>query len=271
MKPYTYTPKSDRRQYIRNSLILINDHLPLLHLHLNYLSQLQLINRRRLHDFDVLSQKRYTRTIGAIRVAEIEAAYAEDMIRANLGALIMDNNDLLAEWFRLKTYTDGHTPLICSNRPTLQMNAMPFDIDGVCTIKGDGIPHPADMRSTIQIIERILVPYALSPARLCTITDYRNHNAACICVRVFVREVKHSMDDVSERLFLLQHDEIDLWHSVQNLESKMEERSPNIRQLFPEYSQCSSSTHKVVTPHGVAHNVQKYVKKSPNYPTQLHR
>ena len=40
----------------------------------------------------------------------------------------------------------------------------------------------------------------------------------------------------------------------------MEERLPNIRQLFPEYSQCSSSMHKVVTPHGVAHNVQKYVK-----------
>ncbi len=68
------------------------------------LSQLQLINRRRLHDFDVLSGKRHTRKAGAIRVAKIGAAYAKDRIRAHLGALIVDNNDILAEWFRLKTY-----------------------------------------------------------------------------------------------------------------------------------------------------------------------
>ena len=104
MRPYTYTPKSHIRPYIRNTLLLINDQLPLLHLHVNYLSQLQLINRRRLHDFDVLSGKRHTREAGAIRVAKIGAAYAEDRIRAHLGALIVDNNDLLAEWFRLKTY-----------------------------------------------------------------------------------------------------------------------------------------------------------------------
>ena len=113
---------------------MFNDELPRLHLHVNYLSQLQCINRRRLHDFDVLARKRLTRGAGAVRVAEIEAAYAEDVIRAHLGALIEDKNDLLAEWFRLKTYTDGHTPLICSNRPTLQMNTMTFDMDGVCTV-----------------------------------------------------------------------------------------------------------------------------------------
>ena len=97
MRPYTYTPKSHIRPYIRNTLLLIKDQLPLLHLHVNYLSQLQLINRRRLHDFYVLSGKRHTREAGAIRVAEIGAAYAEDRIRAHLGALIVDNNDLLAE------------------------------------------------------------------------------------------------------------------------------------------------------------------------------
>jgi len=61
MRPYTYTPKSHIRPYIRNTLLLIKDQLPLLHLHVNYLSQLQLINRRRLHDFYVLSGKRHTR------------------------------------------------------------------------------------------------------------------------------------------------------------------------------------------------------------------
>jgi hypothetical protein len=77
-------------------------------------------------------------------------------------------------------HTDGHTPLICSNRHALQMNMMPFDTDGVCTIQGDGIPHPADMRSTIQIIERILLPHAQSAARCCTITDYRNCQARSV-------------------------------------------------------------------------------------------
>ncbi len=137
---------------------MINDELPGLHLHVNYLSQLQLINRCRLHNSDVLSQKRHTREAGAIHVAKIGAVYAKDMIQAPLGALIMDKNDLLAEWFCLKTCTDGHTPLICSNHPTLHMNAMPFDMDSACTIQGDGIPHPADMRLIIQIIERILLP-----------------------------------------------------------------------------------------------------------------
>jgi hypothetical protein len=130
----------------------------------NYLSQLQLINRHCLHDFDVLSQKRHTREAGAIHVAEIEAVYAKDMIQAHLDAFIMDKNDLLVEWFCLKTYTDGHTPHICSNHPTLHINTMPFDMDGACTIQGDGIPHPADMRLTIQVIERILLPQALFAA-----------------------------------------------------------------------------------------------------------
>ncbi len=69
---------------------------------MNYLSQLQLINRCRLQNFDVLSQKRHTREAGAIRVAKIGAAYAKDMIRAHLGALIVDKNDLLVEWFASK-------------------------------------------------------------------------------------------------------------------------------------------------------------------------
>jgi hypothetical protein len=133
------------------------------------------------------------------------------VIRAHLGALIEDKNDLLAEWFCLKTYTDGHTPLICSNCPTLQMNTMPFDMDGVCTIQGDGIPHPANMRSTIKIIERSLLPQALSAAQFCTIANHRNHDAAHMCVREFVREVKLTLDDVREHLYLLQGDEIDLW------------------------------------------------------------
>jgi hypothetical protein len=118
------------------------------------------------------------------------------MIQVHLGALIVDKNDLLAEWFCLRTYTDGHTPLICSNCPTLHMIAVPFDMDGAFTIQGDGIPHPADMRLTIQIIERILLPQALSAAQFCTIAHYRNHNAARMCVREFVCEVKQSLDDV---------------------------------------------------------------------------
>jgi hypothetical protein len=120
--------------------------------------------RSTLASCEVLYRKRHTREAGTIRVAEIDAAYAEDRIRAHLGALIVDRNDLLAEWFSLKTYTDGHTRLICSNRPTLLMNAMPFDMDGVCTIQGAGILHPADMRSTIQIVERILLPHVQSAA-----------------------------------------------------------------------------------------------------------
>ncbi len=102
MRPYTYTTKSHMRPYIHNTLLMINNELPWLHLHVNYISQLQLINRRRLHNFDVLSQKRHTRETGAICVANFRAAYAEDMIRAHLGALIMDKNDLLVEWLCLK-------------------------------------------------------------------------------------------------------------------------------------------------------------------------
>ncbi len=107
IRPYTYTTKSHIRPSICNTLLMINDELPPLHLHVNYLSQLQWINRHRLHDFDVLSWKRHTREAGAICVAKIRAVYAEDMIWAHLGALIVDKNDLLAEWFCLKTYTDG--------------------------------------------------------------------------------------------------------------------------------------------------------------------
>jgi hypothetical protein len=240
MRPYTYTMKSHIRPYIRNTLLMINDELPPLHLHVNYISQLQLINKRRLHNFDVLSRKRHIPEAGAICVAKIGAAYAKDMIQAHLGALIVDKNDLLAEWFCLKTYTDGHTPLICSNCPTLHMNAMPFDMDGTCTIQGVGIPHPADMRSTIQIIERILLPQALSAAQFGTITNYRNHDTARMCVREFVCEVNQSLDDVRERLYLLQGDEINLWRSVQTLNTMWRILLPLSVHCLPEHSQCST-------------------------------
>jgi hypothetical protein len=92
---------------------------------------------------------------------------------------------------------------------------MPFDMDSMCTIQGDGILHPADMRSTIQIIERILLPQVLSAAQFCTISNYyRNHDAACMCVKEFVCEEKQFLDDIREHLYLLQGDEIDLWQSV---------------------------------------------------------
>jgi hypothetical protein len=88
---------------------------------------------------------------------------------------------------------------------------MPFDMDGMCTIQGDGIPHTVDMRSTIKIIERILLPQpqVLSAAQFGTIANYRNHNAARMCVREFVRKVKLTLEDVRERLYLFQGDEID--------------------------------------------------------------
>jgi hypothetical protein len=210
----------------------------------------------------VLSQKQHTREAGAICVAKIGARYATDMIRAHLGALILDKHDLLAEWFCFKTYTDGHTPLICSNCPTLHMKGMPFDMDGACTIQGDGIPHPADMRSTIQIIGRILFPRALSAAQFCTITNYRNHDAARMCVRKFVREVKQ----VRECLYLLQGDEIDLWQLVQNFEYNVEDILPIIHQLFAR-TQPMQHNAQVVTPttNGLPHYIGKYIRKSPNY------
>jgi hypothetical protein len=193
------------------------------------------------------------------------------MIQAHLGALIVDKNNLLAEWFCLKTYTDGHTPLISSNRPPLHMNAMPFDMDGTCTIQGDGIPHLVDMRSTIQIIERILLPQALSAARFCTITDYRNHGATRMCVREFVRDVEQSLDDIREHLYLLQGDEIDLRRLVQNFEYSVEDTLPIIRQLFVR-TQPMQHNAQVVTPttNGVPHYVRKYIRKSPNYLPQHH-
>jgi hypothetical protein len=146
------------------------------------------------------------------------------------------------------------------------MNAMPFDMDGTFTIQGDGIPHPADMRSTIHIIERILLPQALSAAQFCTIADYRNHDAARMCVRKFVREVKQILDDVREHLYLLQGDEIDLWRLVQNFEYNVEDTSPIIRQLFAR-TQPMQHNAQVVTPttNGVPHYVGKYIRRSPNY------
>jgi hypothetical protein len=150
------------------------------------------------------------------------------------------------------------------------MNVMPFGMDGACTIKGDGIPHPSDMRSTIQIIERILLPQALSAARFCTIDDNRNHNAARMCVREFVHEVKQSLDDVREHLYLLQGDETDLWQS-QNFKYNAEDTLPIIRQLFVR-TQPMQHNAQVVTPttNGVPHYVGKYIRKSPNYLPQHH-
>ncbi len=80
MRPYTYTKKSHIRPYTRNTLLMINDELSWLHLHVNYLSQLQCINRCHLHNFDVLAQKWYTREAGAVSVAKSGAAYAKDII-----------------------------------------------------------------------------------------------------------------------------------------------------------------------------------------------
>jgi hypothetical protein len=127
------------------------------------------------------------------------------------------------------------------------MNTMTFDKDGTCTIQGDGILHPADMRSTIQIIERILLPQALSAAQFCTIADYRNHDAARMCVREFVRKVKQSLDDVREHLYLLQGAEIDLWQLVQNFEYNVEDTSLIILQLFAR-TQPMQHNAQVVTP-----------------------
>ncbi len=141
---------------------------------------------------------------------------------------------------------------------------MPFDMDGVCTIQGDGIPHPVDMRSTIKIIERILLPRALSAAQFCTTTNYRNHGAARMCVREFVPEVKLTLDDVRERLYLLQGDEIGLWRLVQNLEYNVEDTWPVIRELFARMQPA-----QVGTPNGVVCYVEKHVTpKSPDYLSQ---
>ncbi len=81
-----------------------------------------------------------------------------------------------------------------------------------------------------------------------------------MCVREFVREVKLTLDDVIERLYLLQGDEIDLWQLVQNLEYNAEDTLPVIRELFARIQPA-----QVGTPNGVKHHVVKYVTKSPNY------
>jgi hypothetical protein len=93
-----------------------------------------------------------------------------------------------------------------------------------------------------------------------------------MCVREFVRKTKRSFDDVRERLYFLQYDEIDLWHSVQNFEYNIEDSSTIIRELFAN-TQPTQPFSQIVTPttNGVAHYVRKYVRKSPNYLTQQHR
>ncbi len=89
-----------------------------------------------------------------------------------------------------------------------------------------------------------------------------------MCVREFVHETKRSLDDVRERLYFLQYDEIDLWRSVQNFEYNIEDSSTIIRELLAN-TQSTKPFSQVVTPttNGVAHNVQK----SPNYLTRQHR
>jgi hypothetical protein len=116
------------------------------------------------------------------------------------------------------------------------------------------------MRSTIKIIDRILLPQALSAARFCTIADYRNHDASFMCVREFVHKVKLTLDDVRKRLCLLRGDEIDLWQSVQTFEYNVEDTSPIIHELFARMQPA-----QVGTPNGVVRYVVKYVTKSPNY------
>ncbi len=82
-----------------------------------------------------------------------------------------------------------------------------------------------------------------------------------MCVREFVREVKLTLDDVRERLYLLQGVEIGLWRSVQNLKYNVEDTSPVIRELFARMQPA-----QVGTPNGVVRYVEKHVTpKSPNY------
>jgi hypothetical protein len=80
-----------------------------------------------------------------------------------------------------------------------------------------------------------------------------------------VREVKLTLDDVREHLYLLQGDEIDLWWSVQNLEYNAEDTLPIVRELFARMQPA-----QVGTPNGVVRHVVKYVTKSPNYLPQHH-
>jgi hypothetical protein len=86
-----------------------------------------------------------------------------------------------------------------------------------------------------------------------------------MCVRKFVREVKLTLDDVREHLYLLQGDEIDLWRLVQYLEYNAEDTLPIIRELFARMQPA-----QVGTPNGVVRHVVKYVTKSPNYLPQHH-
>ncbi len=69
-----------------------------------------------------------------------------------------------------------------------------------------------------------------------------------------------TLDDVRERLYLLQGDESDLWRSVQNFEYYVEDTLHIIRELFARMQPA-----QVVPPNGVARYVVKYVTKSPNY------
>ncbi len=76
-----------------------------------------------------------------------------------------------------------------------------------------------------------------------------------------MREVKLTLDDVREHLYLLQGDEIDLWQLVQNLEYNVEDTSPVICELFARMQPA-----QVGTPTGVVRYVVKYITtKSPNY------
>ncbi len=71
-----------------------------------------------------------------------------------------------------------------------------------------------------------------------------------------MHKVKLTLDDVRERLYLLQGDKIDLWQLVQNFEYNAEDTSPVIRELF-----AIMQPAQVVTPNGVARYVVKYITK----------
>jgi len=92
-----------------------------------------------------------------------------------------------------------------------------------------------------------------------------------MCDREFVHKTTRSLDDVRERPYFLQYDEIDLWRSVQNFELNIEDTSTIIHELFAS-TQPTQPFSQVVSPttNGVAHYVRKYVRKSPFYLTQQH-
>jgi hypothetical protein len=71
---------------------------------------------------------------------------------------------------------------------------------------------------------------------------------------------------MSESIYLLQGDEIDLWRLVQNFEYNVEDTSPVMHQLFARTQPMQHNAQVVTqTTNGVPHYVGKYVRKSQNY------